>query len=109
MDDGSAVVPYADAYFFCKHFAELGEPLGCILNPKKSHILTATNGVSPLAYISDDHQDTVLQAMVEFTKGKEQTMGIRVLGFPVGGLEFAKAYLEDKIADVNNNARNVGE
>jgi len=52
IDDISTLVPLEDLLFLCEQFQQRGIPLGCFINPGKTRILTATNGISPIQAIS---------------------------------------------------------
>jgi hypothetical protein len=49
--DDVLCTPLDDLQFLCKHFDQLGSPLGCFLNLVKTRILTSTSSTSPLAAI----------------------------------------------------------
>lgn len=107
INDTSAVVPYQDVELFCRCFAKLGKPLGAVLNPAKSHILTATDGVSPLPFLPAHLSAPLEAAISKYAAGKQRTDGVRLLGFPVGGRTFAKQFLEKTIKEMSDDVLRI--
>lgn len=103
VDDTSAVILYSDVELFCRRFAELGEPLGCALNPVNTKILTSTNGLSPLPFLSKRLLDPVNAAIEKYVAGEECTEGVCLLGFRIGGPSFAKKFLEATLIDIGQD------
>ena len=115
VDDVSACVPLDDLQFLCDRFATIGAPLGCFVNPMKTHILTSTSGHSPLP---DLHQiDPSLATSISNTISNystkpnnidilgpplpaELTTGFRLLSSPVGSPAFAREYVNTQLIDI---------
>ena len=95
VDDLNAVVPYEDCLFFCIQFKKLANEIGLRLNNEKSKILTSINGTSPMKHIPPLLQKEIQHCIQEFTNNKETTNGIKILGFPVGNIEFIQNNLHD--------------
>ena len=95
VDDLNAVVPYEDCLFFCIQFKKLANEIGLRLNNEKSKILTSINGTSPMKHIPSLLQKEIQHCIQEFTNNKETTNGIKILGFPVGNIEFIQNNLHD--------------
>ena len=57
IDDAGACVPFEDVLFFLEEFERLATPLGCHINPKKTRIMTTTQGTSCLATIRSAYGD----------------------------------------------------
>lgn len=107
INDTSAVVPYLDVKLFCRRFAELGKPLSAALNPVKTKILIATNVVMPLPFLPRHLFDPINVAIKKCAAREQCTDGVRILGFPVGGLAFAKTYLKKTLEDINQDVLQV--
>ena len=96
VDDLNCVIPYEDAYFFCKKFKELATKIGLKLNNKKSSILTNTNKISIKPFISNQNRNNLEKCLKEFTENKENNEGVTILGFPIGNT----SYIMQKMTDL---------
>ena len=103
MDDTSVCLPHTDLHWFLQRFTELGKPLGIILNQRKTKILTSTTGTSP--QLSLPHRDGLDQALTFLSPtdptSAEITDGVRFLGQPIGSIQFAQAYIKQKLTTLN--------
>ena len=120
IDDKSALVPHEDAQFCLQKFVELASPLGCKLNPSKTRILTSCNGTSILPSLSTINPalaqqlaDTIAAYStttitnnqgISQTTPLEVTTGLRILGAPVGSMDFARSFFLQNIESVKADA-----
>ena len=88
VDDLNAVVPIEDSVYYCKKFKKLANNSGLRLREDKSKILTSTNNSSPIPYLPMTSKIILTECLNTFTKGKETTDGIVILGFPIGSKTF---------------------
>ena len=88
VDDLNAVVPYEDCLYYCNTFKQLANELGLRPREDKSVILTSTNNTSPIQYLPTTSKSILKVCLKTFTKGKETTDGITMLGFPIGSKEY---------------------
>ena len=109
-----------------EEFEKLATPLGCILNPIKTRILTSTNGESALPSIAEAYGSAialqVFKAICKYSYSEctaadgttynnpvEVTTGLRLLGHPVGSLTFAKSFFAAQIAQAEAGAAKLLE
>eukprot|EP00978_Attheya_sp_CCMP212_P005188 scaffold11547_cov51-Attheya_sp.AAC.1 len=92
MDDTNVLLDPADVNWFLKRIATLGMPVGIIIGKKKTKILTNTNGVSIIPFLSASVGASLSEAIKNFTAG-EATRGLRVLGIPLGSIPFQREYI----------------
>ena len=119
VDDVSTCVPLADLKLLCDQFATIGAPLGCFLNPMKTHILTSTSGNSALPdllqlnpTLATSISDTISRYSTKANNinilgpslPDKLTTGFRLLGSPVGSPAFAREYFNTQLVDIQTFA-----
>lgn len=108
VDDVNSILHHSDIKYFLDRFRELGGPLGAILNTEKTRILTTTTGNSVIDRMKT-HRNIGTQmagvaleeAVAEYSTTKvdgrvvpvEVTDGLRVLGAPIGSVEFCQKFI----------------
>lgn len=96
FDDSSAVVPYDDTFFYLQRFATLGAPHGIIISTSKTKILTTTSGASPIPLLPPQLSAPITQALALLDDGAECTLGLTLVGQPIGGLAYSTQFLHTK-------------
>jgi hypothetical protein len=89
----SIVTHHEDLLFFLQEFEQLATPLGCALNPTKTHILTSTDNTSAIPAICCEYgnnianqveQDIQLYSISSDDTPTEVRSGICLLIQPIG-------------------------
>lgn len=106
VDDVNAVVPYEDCLFFCNTFKKLTSDLGLQLRGDKSKILTSTNNLSPIPFISPENKNLLENCFQNYTMDKETTDGINILWFPIGSPKYITNALENLSTNVHKTFDN---
>ena len=88
--------------FFCDTFKQLTSELGLKLRGDKSKVLTSTNNISPLPFISHHNKLKLTTCFQNYTLNKETTDGIHILGFPIGSPKYISNALEVIYTNVTN-------
>ena len=130
IDDVGTAIPHADSFFFCREFERTGPALGCHLNRSKTRILASTNGESALPSIVRDFGPAAAaelrQAIATFSveevpsedpttqppaaptfRPKEVVKGLRLLGQPLGSLQYARSFFEARLKENEADATNL--
>ena len=95
VDDLNAVVPYKDCFFYCSEFKRLANNMGLRINTEKSKIMTSTNNISPLNFMSKRRRENLQSCLKKFVESKETVDGMKVLGYPIGSIDYIDKILED--------------
>ena len=113
VDDVNAMLSHHDVEYFLQMFKKLGEPLGAILNTDKTRIMTTTTGKSLVERLKGHHNKgkqllghQLANTISTFSTSKvndlsipvEVTDGLRVLGAPIGSIEFCHQFLLEALA-----------
>ena len=113
VDDVNSVIYHDDIEFFLRRFTELATPLGAVLNTDKTRILTSTTGTpltETLRNTGELHHmcrgETLKRTISQYSTKKnddgsrsavEVTDGLRVLGTPIGSINFCSTFLQSAL------------
>eukprot|EP00978_Attheya_sp_CCMP212_P004205 scaffold9128_cov52-Attheya_sp.AAC.3 len=106
MDDTNVLLDPADVNWFLKRMSTLGKPVGIIIGKEKTKILTNTNGVSIIPFLSASVGASLSEAIKTFTVG-EATRGLRVLDIPLGSIPFQREYITKFSKNLTTNTTNM--
>ena len=124
VDDMNVVTYLPDVLFFLQEFKRRAAPKGLWLNSSKTRLLTSTSGHSALDSVRQRYGPELaaeLSFAIETFSNKpaptkqdpqatapvEVTTGLRVLGQPVGSLQFAQAFFTKAIDTVESQLNHL--
>ncbi|KAL7528024.1 hypothetical protein ACHAXR_002233, partial [Thalassiosira sp. AJA248-18] len=113
IDDLGFFIPHEDLLFFLTEFHRVGSGYGCFLNTRKTRIMTSTSGASAIPAIALQFgqavADQVQEAINKFSRKEvvidgakvldEVCDGLCLLGQPIGSLEYAIKFFDDRMAE----------
>ena len=107
VDDTNCLLPIEDVHYFLQRFKEIGIPLGAEMNTDKTRIMTTISGQSILPTLIDSNLSIGLdlqQAITEYSTKNgemyEETKGLRILGSPIGSIDFQKSFITDYMSKI---------
>lgn len=111
VDDVNSILHHSDIQFFLDQFYKLGSPLGAILNTEKTRILTTTTGQSVVARMKAHRNIGISmtgialeEAIAEYSTTKVNGNSLRVLGAPIGSIEYCQNVIMKALAQEQSDA-----
>jgi hypothetical protein len=123
VDDAKAFVPWEDAWFFCTEFRRRAKLANLEMNCLKTRICTSTSGESAIPAVRRkygvDVAESVIDTINEFSvevvtidddevrRPKEVVDGLRILGHPVGNIDFVERFFAERIEENKAQAQKL--